>query len=147
VKEEVPEESFMTPIGKASVERIGTDVTLISWGAMMKETRVAADELATAGVSAEVLDVRSLVPLDAITIFDSVKKTGKAVIIHEAPRTGGFAAEIIAQIQENCMYSLEAPIARVTGWDTIFPLKLSEHFYLPTVERIVTAAKRTLAAA
>lgn len=144
VKEDVPEESFRTPLGRASVEREGTDITLISWGAMMKETRAAAAELAAGGTSAEVLDVRSLVPLDAETICMSVSKTGRAVVVHEAPRTAGFAGEITALIQEHCLYDLLAPVGRVTGWDTVVPLKRAEHHYLPTPARIVDGARRAL---
>jgi pyruvate dehydrogenase E1 component beta subunit len=106
VKEQVPEESFTTPIGVAAVERPGTDVTLLAWGAMMRETRAAAELLEESGVSAEVVDVRSLVPLDLATITASVAKTGRAVVIHEAPRTAGFGAEIVAQLQERCLYQL-----------------------------------------
>jgi pyruvate/2-oxoglutarate/acetoin dehydrogenase E1 component len=145
VKEDVPEESFTTPIGVASVERPGTDLTLLAWGAMMKETRAAAERLAESGVSAEVLDVRSLVPLDVDAVAASVSRTGRAVVVHEAPRTAGFGAEMVAQIQERCLYQLEAPVARVTGWDTVFPLKRAEHHYLPSTDRIVAAAERVLA--
>lgn len=145
VREEVREEPFTTPIGAASIERSGTDVTLLSWGAMMKETRAAADRLATDGVSAELVDLRSLVPLDIETISESVARTGRAVIVHEAPRTAGFGAEIAAQLQQRCLYELEAPVARVTGWDTVIPLKRSEHLYLPSVERIVAAVDRVVA--
>jgi pyruvate dehydrogenase E1 component beta subunit len=145
VKEDVPEEAFTTPIGVASIERPGTDVTLLAWGAMMKETRAAAERLAESRVSAEVVDVRSLVPIDVETITGSVRKTGRAVVIHEAPRTAGFGAEIVAQIQERCLYQLEAPVARVTGWDTEFPLKRAERHYLPSVERIVAATHQVLA--
>lgn len=146
VREDVPEESFRTPLGVASVERTGTDLTLLAWGAMMRETRAAADRLGQAGVSVEVVDLRSLVPLDIETIVGSVSKTGRAVVIHEAPRTAGFGAEIVAQVQERCLYSLEAPVARVTGWDTVFPLKRSEQHYLPSTDRIVRAAERVLGA-
>ena len=146
VKEEVPEGWYEVEIGRARVEREGADVTLISWGAMMLETRKAADRLADAGVSAEVIDVRSLVPFDAEAVTASVSKTGRAVIVHEAPRTAGFGAEIAATIAEHCLYSLEAPVLRVTGWDSVFPLKRSEHQYLPSVERIVAAARKTLEA-
>lgn len=144
VKEEVPDEPVTTPLGTASVERPGTDITLLAWGAMLKETREAAEKLAAGRVAAEVVDVRSLVPLDAETIADSVRRTGRAVVVHEAPRTAGMGAEIIAVLQERCAYHLEAPVARVTGWDTVFPLKLSEHHYLPSAERIVAAAHRVL---
>lgn len=147
VKEEVPDEVTRVPIGEASVERIGADVTLIAWGAMMKEVRGAAKELEEHhGISAEVIDVRSLVPLDAEALVSSVAKTGRAVIVHEAPRTAGFGAEIAAIIGERCLYELEAPIERVTGWDTVFPLKRSEKHYLPSVDRVTAAVLRTCSA-
>ena len=144
VKEEVAEGKYIVSIGSARLEREGTDVTLITWGAMIKETREAADQLAADGVSIEVVDLRTLTPLDTETVVASARKTGRVVVIHEAPRTGGFAGEIIATIQESCLYSLQAPIIRVTGWDTVFPLKRSEQAYLPSVARIVNAARRTL---
>ncbi len=144
VKEDVPEIYYKTDIGPIRVERTGTDISLISWGAMMKETRQAATSLEQSGISVEVIDVRTLTPLDRDGIVASVSKTGRAVVVHEAPRTGGFGAEISATIAERCLYSLQAPVARVTGWDTIFPLKRSEHHYLPSVDRIVSAAERTL---
>ncbi|MFG1626152.1 alpha-ketoacid dehydrogenase subunit beta [Kribbella sp. NPDC049227] len=146
VKEDVPVESFRTPLGSASIEREGSDVTLLSWGAMMKETRAAADGLAASGTSAEVVDVRSLVPLDLETICTSVSRTGRAVVVHEAPRTAGFAAEITALIQEHCLYDLLAPVVRVTGWDTVVPLKRAEHHYLPTTARIVAGARNAVEA-
>jgi pyruvate dehydrogenase E1 component beta subunit len=144
VKEDVPDEWYTQPIGSARIEREGDDVTLITWGAMTKETRQAADTLAEEQISAEVIDLRSLVPLDLATITDSVERTGRAVVIHEAPRTSGFGGEVVAALQEECLFSLAAPIARVTGWDTVFPLKRSEHHYLPAANRIVAAALRTL---
>jgi pyruvate/2-oxoglutarate/acetoin dehydrogenase E1 component len=144
VKEEVPDGWYRVPIGEARIERSGEDLTLISWGAMIKETREAADRLAGEGVSAEVIDLRTLSPLDTGAIVTSVEKTGRAVVVQEAPRTLGFAAEIAAIIQEQCLFSLQAPVERSSGWDTVVPLKRSEHHYLPTPERIVAAAKRTL---
>ncbi len=144
VKEDVDDAPFTTPIGTAAVRRQGTDVTLISWGAMTKETRAAAEALAAQGVDAEVIDVRSLVPLDTDTILGSVERTGRAVIVHEAPKTAGFGAELSALISERCLYSLLAPVRRVTGWDTVFPLKRGEHLYLPSVERIVGAVRSTM---
>ena len=146
VKEEVPDGWYTVPIGEARVERSGTHVTLITWGAMTKETRGAADLLATEGVEAEVIDLRSLVPLDRRTLVGSVVKTGRAVVVHEAPRTAGFGAEVAAVLAEECLYELTAPVERVTGWDTVFPLKRGEHLYLPSVERIAAAARRTLQA-
>lgn len=144
VKEDVPDGWYTQPLGEARVETEGSDVTLITWGAMTKEARQAVTALAAEGIRAELIDLRSLVPLDEEAVFASVEKTSRAVIIHEAPRTGGFGGEIAALIQERCLYALSAPIQRVTGWDTVFPLKRSEHHYLPSVERIVAAVRRTL---
>jgi pyruvate dehydrogenase E1 component beta subunit len=144
VKEEIPDTSFTVDMGRVAVERTGGDVTLIAWGAMMKEVRQGAAALSDAGIEAEVVDVRTLVPLDVAGLATSGAKTGRAVVVHEAPLTAGFGAEIVARLQEECLYDLEAPIERVTGWDTVFPLKRSEHHYLPGVGRIVGAARRAL---
>lgn len=144
VKEDLSDIGYTVDIGPLRVERNGTDITLIAWGAMMKETRAAASGLEAEGVSVEVLDLRTLSPLDRDGIVESVEKTGRAVVIHEAPLTGGLGGEIAATIQERCLFSLLAPVERVTGWDTVFPLKRSEGHYLPSVERITTAARRTL---
>jgi len=144
VKEDVPDVPAAVPLGRAVVERPGTDLTLLTWGAMMKEARAAAEELAGRGVAIELVDVRTLAPLDVETIVASVSKTGRAVVLHEAPRTAGFGAEIVAQIQEHCLYDLEAPVVRVTGWDTVFPLKRSEHHYLPSVERVIAGVEQAL---
>lgn len=141
---EVPDGRYSTPIGSAVVEKRGSDVSLVSYGAMMRETREAAGRLAGEGIRAEVVDIRTLVPLDVDTIVSSVEKTGRAVIIHEAPLTGGFGAEIVALIQERALYSLRAPVQRVAGWDVAVPLRLAERHYLPSVGRIVSAARRTL---
>ena len=144
VKEHVPDIYYTVDIGPLRVEREGSDITLVSWGAMMRETRQAAGTLAEAGVSVEVLDLRTLSPLDRDGIVASVEKTGRAVIVHEAPLTAGLGAEIAATIQERALYSLKTPVRRVTGWDTVFPLKRSEHHYLPSVDRIVAAAESAL---
>jgi pyruvate dehydrogenase E1 component beta subunit len=144
VKEEVPESYYTTDIGPLRVEREGEDITLVSWGAMIKETRAAAVRLEDSGVSVEVLDLRTLSPIDHDGLVVSAVKTGRVVVIHEAPRTAGLGAEVTAVIQERALYSLLAPVRRVTGWDTIFPLKRSEGHYLPSVDRIVRAAEETL---
>lgn len=144
VREDIPESHYTVEIGPVRIERPGDEVTLISWGAMMKETRAAATTLEGEGVSVEVIDVRTLAPLDRDGILTSVGKTGRAVVVHEAPLTGGLGGEIAATIQEHALYSLQAPVRRVAGWDTVFPLKRSEGHYLPTVERIVSAAYATL---
>jgi pyruvate dehydrogenase E1 component beta subunit len=146
VKEEVPDTYYTTEIGPLRVERKGDDITLVSWGAMVKETRAAATRLEEAGVSVEVLDLRTLSPIDHEGLVASATRTGRVVVVHEAPRTAGLGAEIAALIQEHAFYSLLAPVRRVTGWDTIFPLKRSEGHYLPTVDRIVRAAEETLEA-
>jgi len=143
IKEDIPE-IYRADIGPVRVERSGDDVTLLSWGAMVKETRQAASVLEEDGISVEVIDIRTLTPLDRDGIVASVEKTGRAVVVHEAPLTGGFAGEIAATIQERCLYSLQAPVQRVTGWDTVFPLKRSEAHYLPSVDQITAAARRTL---
>lgn len=145
-KEEVPDDGEALPLDVCFVLRDGSDVTLVTWGAQVKETLEAADALAKEGVSAEVIDVATLKPLDFDTIHESVKKTGRCVIVHEAPRTAGFGAEVAARLAEHAMYDLVAPVERVTGYDTHIPLFRLEMKYLPSVERIVAAAKRTLAA-
>lgn len=146
VKEEVPEAGYRVPIGVAAIEQAGDDLTMVSYGAMMREARRAVDGLEDQGVSVELIDLRTLVPWDAEAVLASVDKTGRAVIVHEAPRTAGFAAEIAAEIQERSLYALRAPVERVTGWDTVVPLRRAEHHYLPGAARIVAAARRALEA-
>ncbi len=145
-KEEVPDDGEALPLDVCFVLRDGTDVTLVSWGAQVKEALEAADELAEQGISAEVIDVATLTPLDFDTIAESVQKTGRCVIVHEAPKTAGFGAEIAARLAEECIYDLLAPVERVTGFDTHIPLFRLEMKYMPSVERVVDAVKRTLAA-
>ncbi len=144
IKMEVPEEPYETPIGKAEVAREGTDVTLISWGAMMKDTLEAASKLAEKNIIAEVIDVRTIQPLDEETIITSVRKTGRAIIVHEAPRSGGWGAEIAARIQEHCLLNLKAPVQRVTGFDVPFPYFNLEFDYLPSAERIIAAVDEVM---
>lgn len=142
-KGEVPEGEYATPLGKAQVTREGNQVTVIAWGAMWHEADQAAREAEQAGIDCEVLDLRSLQPLDLEAIEVSVKKTGRAVIVHEAPRTCGFGAELSALIQERCFLHLEAPITRVTGFDTPFPYT-RELEYLPRAPRILRALRETV---
>jgi pyruvate/2-oxoglutarate/acetoin dehydrogenase E1 component len=144
VREDVGEGPIRVPIGSAAIEQIGNDVTLISYGAMMRECRIAAAVLAGEGIAVELVDLRSLVPLDVVTILESVEKTGRVVVVTEAPRTAGFASEVVAVIQERALYSLAAPIGRVTGWDTVFPLKRGEALYLPSADRVAGAVRATL---
>ncbi|QCU72396.1 alpha-ketoacid dehydrogenase subunit beta [Luteimonas yindakuii] len=145
-KELVPDDGEALPLDVCYVLRDGTDVTLVTWGAQVKEALEAADQLAADGISAEVIDVATLKPLDFDTIAESVTRTGRCVIVHEAPRTAGFGAEIAARLAEDCMYDLLAPVERVTGYDTHIPLFRLEMKYLPTTERVVEAAKRVMAA-
>ncbi len=145
VKQDVPDHGEALPLDTCFVLREGRDITLITWGAMVKETLAAAETLSQEAVSAEVIDVATLKPLDADTILASIEKTGRAVIVHEAALTGGFGAEIAARIAESGLLSLQAPIERVAGWDTIMPLPRLEHHYLPGEARIVAAARRALA--
>jgi pyruvate dehydrogenase E1 component beta subunit len=128
----------------AAHRREGTDVSLIGYGSMMREVAAAGEMLAAQGVSPDVIDLRSLVPFDAELVIDSAQRTGRVVIVQEAPRSAGFAAEVAAQIQEKALYSLNAPIERVTGYDTIVPLRRAEKHFVPSVERVVAAAHRTL---
>jgi pyruvate dehydrogenase E1 component beta subunit len=136
-KDEVPDERYTVPLGKLRVAREGTDVTLIAWSAAVNVAERAAEELSEQGISVEVLDLRSLNPLDIDGIAESVAKTGRVAILHEAPLTGGFGAELVATIQQECFYSLEAPIIRITSPDTPYPLGGVEDLYIPDVDRVV----------
>ena len=143
-REEVPDEPFTTPLGEAAVRREGADVSLFTWGAMTRPSLEAADDLA-GEVEVEVVDLRTLTPLDVEALVASFEKTGRAVVVHEAPRTGGFAGELVATLQEEALVAQEAPIARVTGYDTHFPLHATEDFYLPGPDRIAHAIRQTAA--
>ena len=140
-KGEVPEGEYTVPIGKARVTREGSQVTLLAWGAMWHEADQAAREAEQEGIDCEVIDLRSLQPLDVETLEASAKKTGRVVIVHEAPRTCGFGAELAALVQERCFLHLEAPITRVAGFDTPFPYTL-ENEYLPRAPRILQAVRK-----
>jgi len=140
VKQPVEDDGKALPLGKCFRLREGTDLTLISWGASVHETMLAAKELAEDGIYCEVLDVATIKPLDIETILDSVERTGRCIIVHEAAKTGGVGAEISAQIMENCMSSLIAPVQRVTGYDVTMPYFQLEKFYLPSVARIKETA-------
>lgn len=143
-KQEVDDDGAALPLDVCFTLRAGSDVTLVSWGAMLQETQLAADALAQDGISAEVIDVATLKPLDMATILDSVARTGRCVIVHEAARSGGLGAEIAASLAEHGIYSLLAPLQRVTGYDVVVPLARLEYQYLPSVERIVAAVRKTL---
>lgn len=144
IKAEVPEEEYTVPIGKAEVVREGKDITIVAWAAMVRDAVRAAEELEKEGVYAEVIDLRTLSPMDSASVVDSVKKTGRLLITHEAPRTLGLGAEIAARVCEEALTSLLAPIERVTGYDTIMPLLKLENFYLPNPQKIVAGARRAM---
>lgn len=142
VRMDVPETAYTLPLGEAKVVRPGDRVTCLAWGAMLYEAFTAAEEVAKQGFDVEVIDLRTLWPLDIETIVASVRKTGRVVIVHEAPRTCGFGSELVALISERAFLSLEAPPVRVTGWDTPFPLT-HEREYLPLAHRIAPALLET----
>jgi pyruvate dehydrogenase E1 component beta subunit len=142
--EEVADDGQELPLDRSVTLREGRDVTLVSWGAMLVETLAVADRLKVENVSAEVIDVATLKPLDMPTLLASVERTGRCVVVQEAPRAAGVGAEISASIAEAGLTSLLAPIERVTGWDTIMPYPRLESHYMPCVERILEATRRTL---
>ncbi len=138
----MPDGYYRTPLGKAAIVRPGEEVTVVTWGTMVHVARAAIDQ---SDVDAELIDLRTLVPLDLATITASVEKTGRCIVVHEAPRTCGFGAEVVALVQQHCFWSLEAPVVRVTGWDTPFP-HAQEWQYMPSRERIAGAMRTVLAA-
>ena len=144
VKEEFDANREPQPLDVCFTLRSGEDITLVSWGASVVETNEAAAQLAQQGISAEVIDVATVSPVDMTTILESVAKTGRCVIVHEAARSGGIGADIAANIGEHCLLDLLAPVVRVTGYDTPVPLARMEHLYLPVVEQIVAAAVQTM---
>jgi pyruvate dehydrogenase E1 component beta subunit len=145
-REEVPDETYTVPLGEAAVRREGADVSVYTWGAMTRPTMEAAEELAeNEGIDCEVVDLRTLSPMDTDTILESFRKTGRAVVVHEAPKTGGLAGEITATIQEEALLHQEAPVKRVTGFDVPFPLYALEDYYLPESARIADGIRETVA--
>jgi len=144
IREEVPEGDYTIPLGKARLVQEGKDVTIFAWGAMVREALNAAQELKEDKVDVEIIDLRTISPMDVQTIITSIRKTGRGVIVHEAPKTCGLGAEIIALINEKALLSLQAPIERVTGFDIPVPLPKTEHYYLPNPKRIATAVKKVM---
>lgn len=144
VKQDVPDDGKALPLDKCFVLREGTDITLVTWGASIRETLMAADQLEKEGISAEVIDIATIKPLDMGTILDSVEKTGRCMIIHEAARTCGVGAEIAAQLAEHGLMFLLAPVQRVTGYDTVMPYMKLEKIYIPSVDRILKAAQQVM---
>ena len=143
VRDDVPDGDVTVDLGVARTAREGSDITVIAWSAMVVVALEAAEAAAAAGIDVEVIDLRSLVPLDVSAIAASVGRTGRAVVVQEAPLTAGFAAEVVAAIQEGAFLSLQAPVARVSGWDVPYPMPLVEDHYVPSVERVVAAIRRT----
>ena len=143
IKQDIPEDEYYVPIGKANILQEGDDLTLIAWGAMIKTCQDAIEKLNNKH-SVELIDLRTINPYDAETVISSVKKTGRCVIAHEAIRTCGFAAELIAAINEKALLSLEAPVARVTSPDTPFPLAKLEGYFLPDVNRIIKGIEKVM---
>jgi pyruvate dehydrogenase E1 component beta subunit len=144
-REEVADDGAGLPLEACFVLRAGGDITLVSWGAMLKETLEAAERLSQDGIEAEVIDVATLKPLDGATILDSVARTGRLLIVHEAPLTCGFGAEIAARVAGAGLMNLLAPIERVAGFDTVMPYPRTESWYMPSVDRVLAAARRTMA--
>ena len=144
IREEVPEGDTVVPLGKARMVQEGKDVTVVAWGAMVREAVNAAEQLKADKVDAEIIDLRTISPMDVDALVQSVRKTGRMVIVHEAPKTCGLGAEIIALMNEKALLSLQAPIERVTGFDIPVPLPKSEHYYPPNPKRIVMAVKKVM---
>ena len=146
-REEVPDERYTVPIGEAAVRKEGSDLTVVTWGSMMPYTTEAVETIEEErGVDIELIDLRTISPLDRETLIESVKKTGKVTVVHEGPKTGGFAAELVATINEEALMYLEAPVHRVTGFDVPIPMLAMEDYYLPNPPRIEEGITDTLEA-
>ncbi len=146
LKAVLPREDYIVPIGKADVKRAGTDISVITYGAMVHVALEAAESLTQEGIDLEVVDLRSLIPLDKETIFASVRKTSKAIVLHEDNKTGGIGAEIAALLAEDCFDRLDGPIIRIAAPDTPVPFSTPlEEFFLPKVSDVVTAARKLAA--
>lgn len=145
VKHEIENDGEEYPLDTCFVDREGTDVTLVSWGAYMVETMKAAEELAADGISCEVIDAATVYPLDTATIIESVEKTGRLVVVQEAPKTGGVGSQIAAEVAEKAILSLIAPIGLVAGYDTVMPYAKMEYQYLPSIARIKDEVKKVMA--
>jgi pyruvate dehydrogenase E1 component beta subunit len=141
---EVPDGPYTVPFGRAAVVRQGDDVTLIAWSAAVELCLSAADQLAAEGIAATVVDLRTLIPLDVETVVNAVVKTGRCVVVHEAPLSAGFGAEVVAVVAKEAFYDLDAPVERVTSYDVPYPASPLEGWYLPSVARVVTAARWTV---
>jgi pyruvate dehydrogenase E1 component beta subunit len=143
-REAVPDEPYEVPIGEAAVRREGSDISVYTWGAMSRPTLEAAEDLAEEGIDAEVVDLRTISPMDTETIVESFRKTGRGAIVHEAPKTGGIGGEITATLQEEALLYQEAPVERIAGFDTPFPLYALEDYYLPEPARIADGIREAV---
>lgn len=143
-REEVPEEEYTIPIGKADVKREGKDLTIVTYGAMVHSSLKAAEELAKEGIDIEVIDLRTISPIDIDTIIESVKKTNRAIVVQEAQKQAGVAANVVAEITERAILHLEAPVLRVTAPDTVFPFSMAEDVWLPNYTDIIEKVKVVL---
>ncbi len=145
IKEDVPEEVYTVPLSKAKVVKEGNDISLICWGAMVSIAESVSEKAIEEGIDVEIIDLRTLSPMDNDAIISSVEKTGRAIVVHEAPKTSGLGAEIVAIISEKAILSLKAPVLRVTGQDVIVPLPQGENYYIPSIARILKALKSVIA--
>lgn len=143
-RDEVPEGDYTVPFGKLRVVREGTDVTLVTWSASVPVAEAAAEQLAEEGISVHVIDLRTLVPLDEEGLVEAVERTGRCVVLHEGPMTAGFGAEVLALVQEQAFYSLEAPMVRVTAPDAPYPMPAVEHHYIPDADKVIRAVRGVL---
>lgn len=141
MRDDVPDGDHLVPFGKARIAREGTDVTVIAWSAMVQVAMEAAAAAAEQGIDVQVIDLRSLVPLDCDTIREAVARTGRAIVVQEAPYTGGFAGEVAATVAEEAFLHLEAPVTRVGGYDIPFPMPQLEDHYIPDARRILRAIR------
>jgi len=138
-KQDIPEEAYEIPIGKAKIIQEGTDITIVVWGAMVRDVQKASEMVKEKGINPEIIDLRTIAPMDRESFIESVKKTGRILVVHEAPKTLGVGAEIISIVNEKAFLYLEAPPTRLTGFDTTFPLPRGEQHYIPSPERIAKA--------
>jgi pyruvate dehydrogenase E1 component beta subunit len=144
IKEDVPEQEYTIPLGKARIVKEGKDITIFCWGAMVKVAESVAEKAENEGIDTEIIDLRTLSPLDKEVIIGSVKNTGKAIVVHEAPKTCGLGAEIVALINEETLLHLNAPVLRITGQDIAVPFPRGEDYYIPSVERILLGLRKTM---
>jgi pyruvate dehydrogenase E1 component beta subunit len=146
IKDEAPDGGYSVPFGQARVVREGSDITIVAWSAAVAVAEEAAELAAAEGISCTVLDLRTLVPLDVDSLREAVARTGRALVVHEAAYTGGFGAEVIATVQEEAFWSLEAPIGRVTAYDTPYPIAALENLYIPSSDRVVRGIRAVMEA-